>query len=94
MAPNHEDSTMNIVLVIIIIIIINIFKAGGKRTRLDIIVLLLLFCDPGTQFPGNEKNYAMQYKKAQKSSWSESYSSSFTKQSCIVSLNQNGESLK
>jgi len=62
MAPNHEDSTMNIVLVMIIIIIINIFKAGGKRTRLDIIVLLLLFCDPGTQFPGNEKKlrYAIQ----------------------------------
>jgi len=37
----------------------------------------------GTQFPGNEKNYAMQYKKVQKSSWNEPYSSSsFTKQSC------------
>jgi len=51
MAPNHENSTINIVLVIIII---NIFKAVGKKTRLDIIVLLLFF-DPGTQFPGNEK---------------------------------------
>ena len=38
---------------------------------------------PGTQFPGNEKNYAVQYKKPllQKSSWNEPYSSSsFTKQ--------------
>jgi len=66
MAPNHEDSTMNIVLVITIIIIINIFKAVGKKTRLNIIVLLLVFCDPGTQFPGNEKNYAIQYKKSTK----------------------------
>ena len=38
--------------------------------------------DPRTQFPGNEKNYAMQCKKVQKSSWNELYSSSFTKQSC------------
>jgi len=38
--------------------------------------------DPGTQFPGNEKNYAVQYKKVQKSSWDEPYPSSFTKQSC------------
>jgi len=45
--------------------------------------LLLLFFDPSTQFPGNEKKYAMQYKKVQKSSWDEPYSSSsFTKQSC------------
>ena len=28
-----------------------------------LLLLLLLFFDPGTQFPGNEKNYAMQYKK-------------------------------
>jgi len=48
-------------------------------------LLLLLFFDPGTQFPGNEKNYAMQYKKVQKSSWNKHYSSfSFTKQSCII----------
>ena len=41
------------------------------------------FLDPGTQFPGNEKNYAKQYRKVQKSSWNEPYSSySFTKQSC------------
>ena len=47
------------------------------------ICLLLLFY-PDTQFPGNEKNYAMQYRKVQKSSWNEPYSSSssFTKQSC------------
>ena len=38
---------------------------------------------PGTQFPWNEKNYALQYRKVQKSSWNEPYSSSsFTKQSC------------
>jgi len=44
---------------------------------------ILFFFDPGTQFPGNEKNYAMQYKKVQKSSWNKTYSSSsFTKQSC------------
>ena len=42
-----------------------------------------LFFDPGTQFPGNENNYAMQYRKVQKkSSWNEPYSSSFTKQFC------------
>ena len=32
--------------------------------------VLLLFFDPGTQFPGNKK-YAMQYRKVQKSSWNE-----------------------
>jgi len=37
------------------------------------------YYDPATLFPGNEKNY----KKVQKSSWNEPYStSSFTKQSC------------
>jgi len=63
---------------------------------------LLLFFDPGTHFPWNEKNYAVPNKNVQKSSWNEPYSSSssFTKQSCskmadgIVPLNQNGESLK
>jgi len=42
------------------------------------------YFDPCTQFPGNEKNHAMQYKKVQKSSWNEpySFSSSFAKQSC------------
>jgi len=34
------------------------------------------FFDPGTQFQGNEKNYAMQYKKVQKSSWNKPYFSS------------------
>jgi len=33
---------------------------------LMLLLLLLLFFDPGTQFPGNEKNYAMQYKKSTK----------------------------
>ena len=32
---------------------------GAIQMRL----LLSLFFDPGTQLPGNEKNYAMQYKK-------------------------------
>jgi len=54
---------------------------------------------PGTQFPGNENITLCNTKKLQKSSWNEPYSSSsFTKQSFskmgIVSLNQNGESLK
>ena len=43
------------------------------------------YFDPGTQFPRNKKNYAMQYKKYKKSRWNEPYSSSsssFTKQSC------------
>jgi len=49
------------------------------------------YYDPATLFPGNEKKY----KKVQKSNWNEPYSTySFTKQSCIVPLNQNGESLK
>jgi len=34
------------------------------------------FFYPGTQFPGSEKNDAMQYRKVQKSSWNEPYSSS------------------
>jgi len=47
------------------------------------IISIIVFFDPGTQFPGNEKNYTMQYKKVQKSSWNEPYfSSSFTKWSC------------
>jgi len=55
---------------------------------------------PRYSIPREWKNCAMQYKKVQKSSWNEPYSSSsFTKQSCseialIVSLNQNGETLK
>jgi len=28
-----------------------------------IFIILFYFFDPGTQFPGNEKNYATQYKK-------------------------------
>jgi len=38
------------------------------------IVIIIIF-DPGTQFPANEKNYAMQYRKVQKSSWNKPYSS-------------------
>ena len=36
--------------------------------------LFIIISDPGTQFVGNEKNYATQYKKVQKSSWNEPYS--------------------
>jgi len=45
---------------------------------------VIIILKPGTRFPGNEKKYAMQYKKVHKSSWNEPYSSSssFTKQSC------------
>jgi len=51
-----------------------------QLARGQLITLLLFFFDPGTQFPGNEKNCAMQYKKVQKSSWNKPYSSSsFTK---------------
>ena len=53
-----------------------------RYTNLFIIISIIIL-DPSTQFPGNEKNYAVQYKKVQKSSWNEPYSSSsFTKQSC------------
>jgi len=34
------------------------------------------FFYPSTQFPGSEKNDAMQYRKVQKSSWNEPYYSS------------------
>ena len=46
------------------------------------VLLLLLFFWPRYSIPKEWKNYAMQYKKVQKSSWNEPYSSSsFTKQS-------------
>jgi len=52
------------------------------NTFIIIIIIIIIFY-PGTQFPGNEKKYAIQYEKVQKSSWNERYfSSSFTKQSC------------
>jgi len=38
---------------------------------MNVIIILLIFFDPGTQFQGNEKKYPMQYKKVQKSSWNE-----------------------
>ena len=47
-----------------------------------ICLLLLLLFWPRYSIPREWKNYAMQYKKVQKSSWNEPYSSSFTKQSC------------
>jgi len=49
---------------------------GTIQIRL-LLLLLLLFLTP-VLFPGNEKKYVMQYKKVQKSSWIEPYSSSFT----------------
>ena len=42
-----------------------------------IIIIIIFLFDLGTQLPRNEKKYAMQYKKVQKSSWNEPYSSSF-----------------
>jgi len=44
-------------------------SATNKRGLLSLLLLLGLFFDPGTQFPGNEKKYAMQYKNIQKLSW-------------------------
>jgi len=41
-----------------------------------LIIIFIFNFDPCTQFPGNEKNYDMQCKKVQKSSWNEPYSSS------------------
>jgi len=60
-------------------------------------LFIIIFFDPGTQFPGMKKNYAMQYKQVQKSSWNEPYSSSFfAKQSCskMASESEQRESLK
>ena len=37
-----------------------------QRHRYYYLFYFILFFDPGTQFPGNEKNYAMQYKKSTK----------------------------
>jgi len=49
---------------------------------LVIIIIINIFLTPVLNSQGM-KNYAMQYKKVQKSSWNEPYSSSsFTKQSC------------
>ena len=47
-----------------------------------IIIIVIIFW-PRYSISREWKNYAMQYKKVQKSSWNEPYSfSSFTKQSC------------
>jgi len=48
------------------------------------IYFILFFLTPVLNSQGMKKNYAMQYKKVQKSSWNKTYSSSssFTKQSC------------
>jgi len=43
--------------------------------------IIIIFLTPVLNSQGMKKNYAMQYKKVQKSSWNEPYSS-FTKQSC------------
>ena len=57
---------------------------GLNSTIFDpLLLLLLLFFGPRYSIPREWKNYAVQYKKVQKSSWNEPYSSSpFTKQSC------------
>ena len=44
-------------------------------------LLLLLFFKPRYSIPREWKNYSIQYRKVQKSSWNEPYSFSFTKQS-------------
>jgi len=46
-------------------------KRAIKRVCVYYYYYYYYFLNPGTQFPGNEKNYAMQYKKVQKSSWNE-----------------------
>jgi len=54
--------------------IVETLYQNGNSLELLLLLLLLFIClffDPGTQFPGNEKNYAMQYQKVQKSSWNE-----------------------
>ena len=48
-----------------------LLKLRPKATCMNVIIILLIFFDPGTQFQGNEKKYPMQYKKVQKSSWNE-----------------------
>jgi len=58
-------------------------QLGLRKTCLQPLCLgLLLFFWPRYSIPREWKKYAMQYKKVQKSSWNETYSSSFTKQSC------------
>jgi len=40
------------------------FDIGSRGVGdVETALLLFFFLDPGTQFPWNEKNYAMQYKK-------------------------------
>ena len=46
------------------------------------VIIIIIIIWPRYSIPEEWKNYAMQYKKVQKSSWNEPYSSSFTKQSC------------
>jgi len=46
---------------------IYLFIENAETIIYRLLLLLLLFFDPGTQFPRKEKNYAMQYKKVQKS---------------------------
>jgi len=36
-------------------------------STINIVEVVLSYFYPGTQFPGNDKNYAMQYRKVQKS---------------------------
>ena len=56
---------------------------GHDDSTLNIIIIIIIIFRPRYSVPREWKNYAMQYKKVQKSSWNEPYSSSsFTKRSC------------
>jgi len=55
---------------------------GAIKMFIIIIIIIIIF-RPRYSIPEERKKYTMQYKKVQKSSWNEPYSSSsFTKQSC------------
>jgi len=43
----------------------NYFTDSEMRKADSKIIFIIIF-DPGTQFPGNEKNYSMQYRKSTK----------------------------
>jgi len=58
------------------------FELKSYLELIIIIIIIIIFFDSRYSIPEEWKNYAMQYKKVQKSSWNEPYSSSFTKQSC------------
>jgi len=55
---------------------------GHLMPFIIIIIIIIIILTLVLNSQGLKKNYAMQYRKVQKSSWNEPYSSSFTKQSC------------